>query len=132
MKTSDAFPSNYLKASDLAGRIVPVTISHIKPEPVGPKREMKLIVYFEGKDKGLVLNKTNCKMIERLAGSDETDDWPGTRIALKTAEVEFQGGLVEAIRVQAPLSSALKPRRPEPEPPPTREPGDDDIDDIAF
>lgn len=130
MKTSSAFPSNYLRASDLGGREVSVTISHVNSEPVGRQREMKLIVYFEGKEKGIVLNKTNCKTIEQLAGSDETEDWPGTRVVLFAKEVEFQGDMVEAIRIKAPTVARRQAAPAPPPPPPAREPGDDD--DIPF
>jgi len=97
-----AFPSNYIKASDLAGATVTVTISHIDQEPVGRDKEMKPIVYFEGKKKGLVLNRVNAKKVTDLAGTPETDQWPGVRIALYATMTEFGGEQVECIRVKAP------------------------------
>ena len=38
MRIGAAFPSTYLKAADLQGRQVTVTISHIKLEEVGGER----------------------------------------------------------------------------------------------
>ena len=50
MKVSEEFPSKYLKASDLNGKQVKVTISHVTREAVGD--DDRLVAYFEGKKKG--------------------------------------------------------------------------------
>lgn len=97
MRVSAAFPSNYIKASDLQGREVQVRIARIAMEDVGD--DHKPIVYFNGKEKGLVLNKTNANNIALMYG-DETDAWIGQIITLFTAWVDFQGKSVEAIRVK--------------------------------
>jgi hypothetical protein len=98
---NEAFPSNYLKASDIRGVMPIVTIDHVAFEPVGRQREMKAVVYFKGKQKGIILNKTNATKITEIAGSQETDDWDGTRIMLFATETEFSGETVECIRVKA-------------------------------
>ena len=54
----NVFPSKYLKAGDLDGHAVAVTISHIAMEEVG-QGDVKPVLFFAGKEKGLVLNKTN-------------------------------------------------------------------------
>jgi hypothetical protein len=123
---NEAFPSNYLKASDLKGGQPIVVIDRVEFEPVGQKKEMKPIVYFEGKEKGLVLNKTNAKNIINLCGTEETDDWNGFAVRLYATHVEFQGESVEAIRIKsAPQNTAR--RRPEPEPEPVADIDDSDI-----
>ena len=95
MDINAAFPSKYLRAADLAGAAVTVTIDRIELEIVGQgsQKEQKPVVYFAGKQKGLVLNKTNATMIAKIAGSSDTDDWHGIEIRLVSAEVEFQGEL---------------------------------------
>ena len=100
MKTSQAFPSDYLKASDLNGKQVTVTIGRVEMVDMGQgkEKESKLLIHFNGKSKGLVCNKTNCTTIEKLYG-DETDGWIGKEITLAPREVEFQGEMVWAIRV---------------------------------
>lgn len=140
----DAFPSNYLKASDLKGSQPIVTIDRVEFEPVGRQKEMKPILYFANKEKGLVLNKTNSNKIAELAGTPETDEWSGVHVRLFSTHVEFQGESVEAIRVKAaPPRTAAAPAtrkaaaQPPPAPPPAREPGADDMppiteDDIPF
>lgn len=115
---NDAFPSNYLKASDLGGQQPTVTISAVKFEAVGREKEMKPILYFTGKEKGMVLNKTNAKTIAHLVGSFETDEWVGFRVRLYSAHVEFQGDTVEAIRIKAAPANGAQRATPAPAVPP--------------
>lgn len=97
MKMSDAFPSKYLKCSDLQGRTVTATISHTEMESVGD--DNKPVLYFKGKEKGLVLNKTNAGVIADMYG-DDSDGWQGKGISLRPTRVDFQGKRVDAIRVE--------------------------------
>ncbi|MPZ20111.1 MAG: hypothetical protein GEV06_19670 [Luteitalea sp.] len=115
MNINDAFPSNYLKASDLGEAQPVVAIDRVELEPVGRSKEMKPVVYFAGKQKGMVLNKTNSKKIAEIAGSHDTDDWHGVQVRLFATEVDFQGETVEAIRVKAPAKLPAHPK-PQPEP----------------
>ncbi len=100
MKINDAFPSKYLAAADLNDRTVTVVIETIQMEVVGeePKQE-KPVVYFRGKQKGLVLNKTNATTIADMHGQD-TDDWPGKQISIWPTQTEFKGSAVPCIRVK--------------------------------
>ncbi len=72
---------------------------------------MKPILYFAGKEKGIVLNKTNAKTVTNLAGSPNTEDWVGFAIKLYATHVEFAGEQVEAIRIKA-AGVAARPARP--------------------
>lgn len=110
MNINNLFPSKYLKAADLPeDEAVSYKISKIKMEDIGKDKESKPVIYFEGEDKGLVANKTNCKTIAALAGSDEVEDWIGTTIRLYRTEVEFQGDMVESIRVKRKPGATSKP-----------------------
>lgn len=148
MKTSQIFPSKYLAAADLGDDNVTFTISDASMEVLN--EEQKLILYFHEVKKGMVLNKTNCKALEAALGSDDTDDWIGRQIVLFSAQVDFQGRTVDAIRVHERKTKALakQPARDVTPPAPParrpaitqpqrqqprdgREPGDDD-EDIAF
>lgn len=133
MNINDAFPSNYLKASDLGDVQPVVVIDRVEIEPVGRDKEMKPIVFFKGKQKGLVLNKTNSKKIAEIASSPDTDDWAGISVKLYATETEFGGETVECIRIKAAKPQAA-PRRAATPPPAEREPGADDVtaDDIGF
>lgn len=112
MKLSEAFPSKFLKASDLQGRDVPVTISKVEIEEFdrrGGGKENKLVLSFSGKAKSLVCNKTNAGAIAKVLGTDDTDHWIGRSITLVTREVDFEGETSLAIRV------SLQPVAPQPQ-----------------
>lgn len=106
MNINSAFPSTYLKASDLPPGGVVVTIDRVEIEPIGRDKELKPCIYFVGKEKGVVLNKTNSKKIMELVGSPDTEEWAGIQITLYPTETEFSGETVECIRVK----SAAPPR----------------------
>lgn len=106
---TEAFPGAFLKAADLQGKRVPVIIDKVDMEDIGG--EEKPVVHFKGKDRGLVLNRTNANMIAEITGSDETDDWVGVSIILYCAKVDFQGRRVDAIRVDAPKMGTRQPMR---------------------
>jgi len=127
---NDAFPSNYLKASDLRGQQPVVTIDRLAFEAVGRTKDMKPVLYFAGKEKGMVLNKTNATLIAQLAGTSETDEWAGIRLKLYAATVEFQGNQVEALRVKAAPPVAAGNGHSAPAPAPAAKPIH--ADDIPF
>ena len=106
MKGADLFPSNYIKADDLKGRDIPVVIADAKIEKLG--NDQKLVLYFQGQDKGMVCNKTNFGRIAYLYG-DETDDWTGKEIILTSEFVEFQGRTVKGLRVRPPAQRSASP-----------------------
>lgn len=96
MKIDSLFPSKYLRASDLDSD-TPVTMKSLIMEEIN--QEKKPILYFREEAKGLVLNKTNGKMIGSLHGG-ETDNWPGKKIILYPTKVDFRGDHVDTIRVR--------------------------------
>ncbi len=102
MNINQAFPSKYLKAADAEEADLIVTIARVKMETIGQgaKAEQKPVVYFTGLEKGMVLNKTNAKMIEKIAKSDDTDNWTGVKVRVIATEVEFQGDLVMSLRIR--------------------------------
>lgn len=114
-KLNDIFGGNFLKADDLQGRSVPVTISAVEVKEFDDGN--KLILSFEGKDKKLVCNRTNASIIQEVLGSSDTDDWVGQKVTLITKKVEFQGKLVPAIRVKLEdgMNTAQPPRSADPE-----------------
>jgi hypothetical protein len=97
MNINDVFSGNFLKANDLQGKTVRVTISKVEIKDFDDGK--KIVVSFQGKDKTLVCNKTNANIIAENVGSKETSDWIGQTVSLTVRKVEFQGGLVPAIRV---------------------------------
>jgi hypothetical protein len=102
MTLDQAFPSRYLKSSDLPEEgSQTVTIEKIAIEEIGRDKETKPIIFFEEFNKGLVCNKTNARTIARIVHSEDFDDWVGHKISLYRTEVDFGGELVEAIRVKS-------------------------------
>jgi len=127
----DAFPSKYLKASDLQGRQHIVTIDRVEYEEVGKQRDRKPILYFVGKEKGMVLNKTNANKVIGIANSPVTEEWQGVAVQLFVAQVEFQGDMVDAIRIKQPVRGQ-KPTQAPPKPAPKPAPVADDSDADSF
>ncbi len=111
MNINDAFPSKYLKASDLQGTEPTVTIDRVDWEVIG--NENKPILYFEGKTKGIVLNKTNGRAIGNALGP-MTENWKGHKIILFAIMTDYQGQAVQGLRVRmlngaAPAQTAQAP-----------------------
>jgi hypothetical protein len=113
MKMSEEFPSKYLKAADLQGREVRVTMQNVEREKIGD--DFKPVIYFKGKDKGVVLNKTNAGTIVDAYG-DDSQDWFDQPLILFSVMVDFQGKVGPAIRCRVPTAKDNKqpPRRAEP------------------
>lgn len=130
LNINQAFSSKYLKHSDLNGKRVLVTIDQVTVETIGQgnEQEQKPVLYFQGKDKGMVLNKTNAFSIAEIVGSEDTDHWKGHRIVLHQDRTMYQGKPTSCIRVAAPPQD----RKAAPPPPPPQElvedfgPGADD------
>jgi hypothetical protein len=112
MKLGEVFHSKYLKAEDLQGKTVRVVIQHVDLEDVGleeGKKERKLVCYFVGKERQLVLNKTNAESIAEITGCDDTDDWAGAPIALFPDKTKFGGKTVPCIRITWPDGKPVPP-----------------------
>lgn len=99
-----------LKASDLPpGKQARVNIERC--EEIGfdengvTKNKLKLS--FVGKEKVLILNKTNAMTIAHVYGGD-IDGWIGKEIFLYSTKVDFGGQMVDAIRINVPLQEAAQ------------------------
>ena len=95
-----AFPSKYVRASDLGSTKVKVTISHLKLEDVGGDGERKPVLYFNGKEKGFVLNRTNANKLSELAGTDDYSLWGGLEVKLYATTTEYKGKETPCIRIE--------------------------------
>ena len=99
-----ASDSNHLKSEDLpAGKEVPVTIASYELLQLDDKN--KLCLTFAGKEKTMVVNKTNATAIAHVYGNDP-DSWVNKSIFLFTTKTEFNGKSVDCIRVRVPLEQA--------------------------
>ena len=110
---STAFPSTFYKATDITSPIL-LTIASVTPERLGEGRDAqdKYVASFEEQgSKLLVVSSTKWDAIALIARTDESDNWPGTRIVLYRDKVTFGGKLVDGIKIRAPraLAQASKP-----------------------
>lgn len=103
------FDSKYLGAWDLpAGKDVTVTIVSVAAETVrnaANKEARKPVLMFQGKNKGLLLNKTNAKTVAAMYGTDTTK-WAQKRISLYATTTMMGPERVDCIRVRPSVPSA--------------------------
>ena len=90
-----------------------LTISHASQEKVmgnSGKSDDCLVVHWQGSDeKPLIVNATNAKAIQAVAGSGYIEDWQGVAVELYTTEVSAFGATVDAVRVK---KYPPRPRKP--------------------
>lgn len=110
---NDIFPSKFLKAHELQGKTPTVTIARVELAQVRgrTKVDTKAVVYFRGKAKGLLLNKTNAQSITQIAQSAVTEQWPGVAIVLYATTATFGTETHTVIRVKAPATASRPPAR---------------------
>jgi hypothetical protein len=100
------FPSKYLRASDLEGKEVDVTIDRLKAEEFeqdGVKRPKPVVHFRNSGLKPLVCNKINSSRIAAALGNKDTDAWAGKKVRLYPDMEDFRGKVHEVVRVrQAP------------------------------
>ena len=105
MKKSSAFPSTYMRASDLddiAGHAITVTVARVVVEELkyDDKVEEKAVIYWAGAKKGMVLNLTNWDMLEQLFGED-SDGWVNQRVILFKDRTNYKGEMKDCMRIRA-------------------------------
>lgn len=113
---NDVYPSKFLKAHDLQGKSPTVTIDRVGVEQVRGKVRVdtKAVLYFKGKAKGLLCNKTNAQTVAQIAGSPLTERWAGIAITLYATTAMFGADRHDVIRIKAPAVSAPPVNRPSP------------------
>jgi len=115
------FDNEYVGAWDLpAGRDAVVTIAKVEAKIIKSQRDpvKKPVVYFQGKERPMIFNKTNSKAVAKLYGTD-TADWIGKRISLYATTTSAGGEEVECIRVRPQAPAESKPSKSDE----AREPG---------
>jgi hypothetical protein len=108
MRIDKTFTSKFLRAADIdeiadeATQTAVVTIDRVEMAEVGQDQQQKPVLFFQGIEPGLVLNKTNAGTLGKLLGN-ETDDWTSKKVGLFTTEVDYAGQQVLVIRVRLKL-----------------------------
>lgn len=95
-------PSKYLRGAELLGKTVTVVIDGIDPRAelkrTDGSTEHRPLLRFKGKDKMMVLNRTNAQAIARMHGT-EVKGWIGKSIKLRAEKVTAFGKEWDALRV---------------------------------
>ena len=92
------FPSNYIKAGELGGKAVTLTIKDWSREEMKEqdgKKKKKPILSFVETEKQVVLNKTNGLCLKKMFGR-AVAEWVGKRITIHPAP--YQDGLCIRIK----------------------------------
>jgi hypothetical protein len=92
--------SRFLKADDFDGERK-FRIKDVTEETVGADKEKKLVAWFTNDDRGLVLNKTNNRIL-RGAFGDDVAGWTAKIIIVFSLMVDMRGKMVPGLRVRIP------------------------------
>ncbi len=108
---TNAFPSKYINADTLSGKAHVVQISHVNFENVAPENkrpETKPVLYFTGREQGMVLNVTNNGALCLMLGN-ESDMWCNQMIELYPDTTMFGKEMVACIRIRGVTAQAPAP-----------------------
>jgi len=119
MDINAAFPSSWLKAADLGGQEVTVSMAAVQIETIGQGSDADElpVLSFVGQQKGLILNKTNARSISQLYGT-ETTGWSGRSVTLYPTTTTYGAETRDCIRIKAPADPVAPAPAPAPAPPP--------------
>ena len=102
------FPNEWIRAADLRGQDVALTISSVSQERLKTTQGESLAVVVEfaemdkrptSERKRFVCNKTNAKTSAKLYGTDVVD-WVDRRVTLFPTRCEAFGEMVDCIRIR--------------------------------
>jgi alkanesulfonate monooxygenase SsuD/methylene tetrahydromethanopterin reductase-like flavin-dependent oxidoreductase (luciferase family) len=95
----------YLKAAHLKTAIVPATVDRIEFQTVHPRpgqEEIKPVMYFTGKQKGLILTATNQDFLRATFGDEITASY-GKQITLRAVSKKIAGRMIDTVLVELPV-----------------------------
>lgn len=85
------------------GKDIILTIREMKREEVvgeNGSKDQCLIAYFHENSKPMVVNKTNCKTLEKLFKTPMIEEWTGKPVQIGVDRVKNRGEMVDALRVR--------------------------------
>lgn len=92
----NAFPSKYLKASDVGDDMVPATILSVEQIKIGDEianiANLAENLAADGTNKGMRLNVTNSREVARLAGSGDTDQIRNLPVIVFAVQTQDKSG----------------------------------------
>jgi hypothetical protein len=94
---------NYIGSEILQpGQELKLTIEKVQKEQVKTAEGTQecIVAYFKGGQKGMIINKTNAKIITKILDTPYIEHWAGKSIIIYAAKVRAFGEMVEALRVK--------------------------------
>jgi hypothetical protein len=93
------------------------TIFDVKAEMVGRENNLKrkMIIGFEGIEKGFVCNPTNNLVLVEAFG-EETDNWIGKKVIFHIVRVPFEGRQVPSLQLEPVTQTTVTESATEPAP----------------
>jgi hypothetical protein len=85
------------------GKDIILTIREMKREEVignSGKKELCLIAYFHENAKPMIVNKTNCKVLEKLFKTPMIEEWSNKQIQVGATRVDAFGDKMDALRIR--------------------------------
>lgn len=84
------------------GQELKLTIEKVGKEQVKTAEGTQecIVAYFKGGTKGMIINKTNAKIITKVLDTPYIEHWIGNSITIYAAKVKAFGDIVEALRVK--------------------------------
>ena len=122
MKRDEVFPSKYLRAADLQGSPITVTIESATYETLKSKEgkeQGKTVLSFKSGKKVLPLNMTNWDSVAAICGGDDAE-WRGCKIELYPSTTPMGGKIVDCIRIRPPAQRELPKAKPRAVKPPEK------------
>ena len=99
--------AKYLKKEDIPSPL-DTSILWIKEEEVttpGKGTETRLVLYFDGLKKGLVLNNANAETLLKITGTEDYEKWVDVPVQLYVdPDVTYGGKKIGGIRIRKPIS----------------------------
>lgn len=89
----------YIKRQDLLGRNRYLVVARTEIETLDEREPQKIVLYFQGVEKGLVMNATNLKAMADLYNSEETNDWNDKVLGLTVRPTSYGGTRTLGLRV---------------------------------
>ena len=79
-----------------------LTIEKVQKEQVKTAEGTQecIVAYFKGGSKGMIINKTNAKIITKILDTPFIEHWVGKSIIIYSAKVRAFGEMVDALRVK--------------------------------
>lgn len=109
--------AKYLKKEDIPSP-VDTSILWIKEEEVtapGKGTETRLVLYFDGLKKGLVLNMANADALAEITGTDDYEQWSDLPVQLYVdPDVKYGGKKTGGIRIRKGPSVPVSVQEQEP------------------